>query len=164
MALEVETGSGSAASESYASVADADAYQAARGRTLWATLNTTEKEQALRRGTDWMQQEYAGRWKGTKTSSTQALDWPRYDVCVEEYLVGSNVVPAKVKSACIEMAFRAASGDLLADQGAQVQSVTVGPITKTYAPGARQGKKYAAVDAMVRELLAAGGGIKLVRA
>lgn len=49
MTIEVETGSGSATSESYASTSDVDTYQSNRGVTLWATLSTAEKEQALRR-------------------------------------------------------------------------------------------------------------------
>ena len=40
MALETETGTGSATAESFCSVADADTYHAARGTTLWATLTT----------------------------------------------------------------------------------------------------------------------------
>lgn len=44
MALEVEDGSGKANADSYISVADADAYFAARGITLWATMQEVEKE------------------------------------------------------------------------------------------------------------------------
>lgn len=165
MAIVVEDGSGLPGAESYASVSDADTYQAARGRTLWAALSTNEKEQALRRATDWMLQEYRDRWQGTRMTETQALDWPRYDVCLDGYWVATDTVPKEVVRACIEMAFRAASGDLLKDQGAQVQSKSVGPISVTYAQGARQNVKYAAVDSMLRGLLSGGGvGIKLVRA
>lgn len=164
MALITEDGTGRSDAESYASVAEADAYQASRGRTLWSTISEAEKEQALRRATDWMLTEYRSRWQGQRRISTQALDWPRGWVVVDGFSVASDTVPAEVKRACIEMAFRAASGDLLADQGAQVQSKTVGPISVTYAPGARQSTKYALVDGMVRALLSSGGSLKLVRA
>ena len=51
MSLIVEDGTGMETAESYASVAQADARLAALGMTNWATLTTTEKEQALRRAT-----------------------------------------------------------------------------------------------------------------
>ena len=66
MALIVEDGTGLETAESYASVAQADARLAALGMTNWATLTTTEKEQALRRATVAMVQFFGGRWKGAR--------------------------------------------------------------------------------------------------
>ena len=151
MALEVETGSGSATAESYASVADADAYLAARGFSLWATMSETEKEAALRRATDYMVSFYRARWAGYRVSSTQALDWPRYDVPMKDYaysLYASDEVPAAVKNACIVLAFKAAS-----------------PIEVTYAVGSRQWTLYRSVENMLSSLMAnSGASVRLVRA
>lgn len=163
MTLIVETGSGASDAESYASVSDADTRHAALGRTLWATLSTNEKEQALRRATEYMLQAYRGKWKGGRTLSTQALDWPRYGVCVDGFAVSSSTVPAEVVKACCELAFKAAFGDLLEDQGPQVVAEKVGPIEVQYQAGGRQAIKYASVDAMLAALTG-GAGIRVVRA
>lgn len=61
MTLVVEDGSIVSGAESYASVAQADAYFAARGITIWSPLLDAEKEQALRRATDYMVQTYRQR-------------------------------------------------------------------------------------------------------
>ena len=165
MALIVETGSGAATSESYISVANADAYLAARGSTLWATIQTAEKEQALRRATDYMRQAYNGRWKGLQPFIAQALDWPRYGVIVNGWYVPDRAVPVDVANACAEFAFRAAFGDLSPDVGAQVTSETVGPISVSYAVGARQTMAFKAIDNLLAKYLTGGlGSIPVVRA
>lgn len=162
MALNTDPASPSA--ESYCSVADADAHHSARGNTLWATLTTTEKEQALRRSTDHMG-VYAQRWKGLRSYPTQALDWPRAGVVVNGYEVSYQVVPSVVAKACAELAFRAAKAELAPDIGAQKQSVKVGPIETTYANGTRQTPKYQAVDTMLAPYLAGSAGqVRVVRA
>ncbi len=163
MALIVEDGSGLADAEAYISVADADAYFAARGNEAWAALTTEKKEQALRLGADYMGQAYGPRWCGERATTTQALDWPRTGVCG----VADDVVPVPVQRANAELAVRASTGTaLLADQGVQVVSETVGPISVTYAAGARQDVRYAAVDSalVAAGLLCGGSQIRVVRA
>jgi hypothetical protein len=54
MALITETGAGLANAESLISVADADTYHSGVGNTDWAALSVTDKEQALRRATQYM--------------------------------------------------------------------------------------------------------------
>lgn len=159
MALETETGTGSESAESLCSVTDADAYHAARGYTLWATMSEAEREQALRRATGYMQQTYRQRWAGCRAYSSQALDWPRFDVPRRDYgdYYPSDAVPNEVRDACAELAFRAASGDLAADLGQQVTERTVGPITTKYAAGSTSVKRYRAVDMLLGPLLRASG-------
>lgn len=163
MALIVEDGTGKADAEAYISVADADAYFAARGNAAWAALTPEQKEQSLRLGADYMGAVYGPRWCGERTTTTQALDWPRTGACG----IASDVVPVAVQRANAELAVRSSAGVLLADAGAQVKSKTVGPISVTYADGARQDVKYAAVDASLGAagLLCRGGSqIAVVRA
>ena len=168
MSLIVETGTGSATSESYISVADADIYHAARGNAAWAALSTTEKEQALRKATAYMLGTYRARWSGMRFGTTQALDWPRSlvplrDVPFSTY-VADNVVPAEVSTACASLAVRAAAGALLADQTRRKSSVTVGPISTTYEAGGKVSVTYAEIDAMLRPYLTTGAGqVRLVR-
>ena len=164
MALIVETGTGAATSESYISVVNADTYHAARGNTLWATIQTAEKEQGLRRATDYMQFTYSGRWKGAQATSTQALDWPRVGVVVNRWSVPNMTIPVDIANACAELGFRAAFGDLSPDVGAQVTSETVGPISVSYAVGARQSTAFKAVDNLLSKYLTGGqGSIPMVR-
>ncbi len=166
MALETETGSASATAESYCSVSAADAHHAARGITNWATLSTAEKEQALRRATDYMQQVYGPLWAGLRATSTQALDWPRSGVQRPEIYMGfwaPTEIPPAVVRGCAELALRAAAGELLGDQGREVVEQTVGPITTKYAQGSAQSKRYAAVDALLAPMMLAPRGAGVMR-
>lgn len=156
MALEVEDGTRKSNAEAYISVAGADAYFSIRGNAAWALLTTPAKEQALRKAADYMEAMYSQRWQGTKASQAQALSWPRFDVSVDGYAILSNVVPVAVQRANAELASRASVGDLLGDLGAQVRSETVGPISVTYADGARQVTRYALVENILAALLASG--------
>lgn len=161
MALEVEDGTGLANAEAYISVSDADAYFTARGNTTWAALTTEAKEQALRKGADYLE---GYRWKGDRYSATQALAWPRSSVIVDGYTLDADTLPAALVRANAELALKASAGELLADVGAQVKSETVGPISVTYADGARQQTRYAAIERMLVALLFGGGMIPVVRA
>lgn len=165
MALVVEDGTGLADAESFASVAAANDYWTARASTAWDALTDETKEAALRQATDYIEAIYGGRWKGERIGSTQALSWPRYGVVVDGIERDSAVIPLALERATIELALKASAGELLADQGAQVVSETVGPISVTYAAGARQATRYALVENMLAALLRVGAGqIPVVRA
>lgn len=167
MALVTEDGTGKADAESYIAVADADTYFTARGNAAWAALSTEQKEQALRKATDYMQAEYDLRWAGERTGETQALSWPRYNVPMRGVSAGlwpSDAVPTAVARACAELAVRASAGDLTADVGAQVKSETVGPISVVYQDGARQQTGYPAIEHMLAALFKSGGQVAVVRA
>lgn len=160
MTLIVETGAGLPDADSYASVADADAYHAARGNAAW-TGTDAAKESALRRATDYLDRlNYAG----TRASAAQALAWPRYDVMLDEYDIAADAVPARVVKAACELALRALSSDLLPDQGgADVTRETVGPVSVEYAPSPSGGRpRYGVVADLLRPLLV--GGSRVLRA
>lgn len=160
MALTVEDGTGLATAEAYISVTDADSYFSDRGDAAWAALTTAAKEQALRKGADYLQ---SYRWQGWRLNATQALAWPRTGVVVDG--VTAAAVPEAIRRANAELAVRASAGDLWADAGGQVVSETVGPISVTYAQGARQQMRYEAVERMIAALLWGGAGqIPMVRA
>lgn len=157
MALIVETGSADATSESYASVAQADTYFANRGITNWATLTTPEKEQALRRATDYMS-IYA--WAGSRVNGTQALDWPRSGLYVNEFDVAMTSIPLAVQNACMELALRAAAGELAPDVGRQKIRIKVGPIETEYSDKAVPYTKFRAIDNLLSAYLSfVTGGI-----
>lgn len=165
MALIVEDGTGKADAQSYASVATATAYHANFGNAAWDNAVIDEKEVALRKATAYIDGHY--RFKGEPDSETQALSWPRYGVIVGEFELASNAIPSKVVAATCALALRALSGDLESDESSQyVESVTVGPISrKMSAPRFGGQKRFAAVDALLRDLTRGGlNSVGLVRA
>lgn len=160
MALTTEDGTGLSTADSYASVAESNTYQTARGHeSTWSDLDEDVKEPALRAATDYMLATYRNRWSGKRVNGTQALDWPREGVTLDGYDVANNVVPTLVKQACIELAYRALSAPLVADVKAQRSAVSVGPISVTYAQGGREQTRYEHVDRMLEPLLAYGSGV-----
>jgi hypothetical protein len=172
MALVIEDGTGLANAESYISVTDATAYHTARGNSAWAALATdTVREQLLRKATDYMREVYRLRWKGVRESLTQALDWPRFNVSIDDVSYGNipgyvpaHTVPAEVKSACAELALKAATGDLAPDLKRQVVAKVIGPIRTEYQPGAPEFTRFRAIDLMLKIYLeSTGATVKMVR-
>lgn len=152
MALIVEDGTGRADAESYCSVAYADAYFSARNVSNWDGSDA-HKEGLLRLATDFMQQRYTSLWQGYRKTSTQALDWPRYDVIAFEYDVSSTVVPDAIMRACAELAHRAnhaTDNYLNPDLGRKTVREKVDVIEVEYDPSAPVNAQYLAVDAIVR--------------
>jgi hypothetical protein len=172
VALITEDGTAKTDAESYISVADADTYHSNRGNTAWAALETAAKEQSLRKGTDYMLQTYRSRWKGTRLTAGQALDWPREWVEREDYyLTGSappdsvdgafyypsDEVPVEVQRACAELALRASAGDLSPDIGRRTLREKVDVIEVEYDPNSPQYSIFRAVDGILAPLLKSGG-------
>ena len=152
--------SGAATANSYASVAEADAYLAVRGDTnTWTALTTGQKENKL---------QWAAiildtlDFKGSKSTSTQALEWPRYDVTDRNGWTVSGV-PVQVKNAQAEMAFQLIANDWtqglgpVTNETLKVGSIDLGRETHKAIP--------APVLALLRPFLAVtpGNGGRLVR-
>lgn len=161
MALIVETGAGLSNAESYASVATADAYHVGRLNAAWALLDATTKEGCLRKATEYMVGFYRERWKGMRGGLVQALDWPRYNVQLDDVGYGriaayvqSNIVPVEVQNACCALALKASTGELASDLQRTVKEKTVGPLKTVYADGAPEAVRYRAVDMMLKPYLA----------
>lgn len=165
MTLIVEDGTGLSTSESFISVANADARIAALGlsSTEWTALDATGKEQALRRATSHLEGLYRDRWKGTRLLRTQALSWPRYGAVVDEWQIESTLVPTDIANACAELAFKAAAGDLAPDIERAVIREKVGPLETEYSATAPQATNYRAISLKVAPYLR-GSGTRLVRA
>lgn len=111
MTIIIETGTGLTDSESYASVAFADAYFTARNNTAW-TGTGAEKEARLRIATEHIDSFYGQRFKGTRYSIAQALQWPRFGVWVDGYELEPDVIPVDLQRAVCEFALQAISTDL----------------------------------------------------
>ena len=161
MALIVETGTGSATGESFCSVSDALAYHAARGNATWATITTTQQEQALRRATDYMEAVYSQRWAGTRTTSVQALSWPCYNVFVNGFVTLSSSIPRAVINACSELALRAAAGELLSDSTQQKTRTKVDVLEVEFDKYSPQSTQYLAITALLAPYFESGSGVEV---
>lgn len=171
MTLIVETGQGVANAQSYVSAADCATYHAARGNSTFGAMTEAQQEQAIIRAMDFMAL-YGPKWKGARISDTQALDWPRYDVCIEgggyrrsaTYAPTDKVPDAVVKAVC-ELAVRAGAGELIKDAEREVIEETIGPIkTKWASSSPAPAAQFPAVDLMLRPLLQSSIAARLVRA
>ena len=160
MSIIVEDGTKVVGAESYISVAEADAYHSKRGNTAWDLLDTTDqKEPALRKATDYLEQAFFSLWKGIRVEDGQPLSWPRKCAYIDDYtLIDDNIVPEAVKRACAELALKASAAELAPDMTQGVVSETVGPISVTYDTGSPQRKRYRAIENMLAPYLKAGGG------
>lgn len=167
MSIVTEDGTGRADAETFISVADASSYHSDRGNAAWAALASDAlREQALRRATDYLEQVYGLKWKGKRTKHTQALSWPRYDVCANGFDVDSDVVPVAVQRACAEMALKAAAGELAPDVGRLAKREKVDVLEVEYESGAVPYVRYRAVDNLLAPYLESvgGGSVKAYRA
>ena len=161
MSLITETGTGSATGESFCSVADSLAYHAARGNATWATITTEQQEQALRRATDYMEAVYSQRWAGTRTTSVQALSWPRYNVFVNGFVTLSSSVPRAVINACSELALRASTGELLSDSTQQKTRTKVDVLEVEFDKYSPQSTQYLAITALLAPYFESGSGVEV---
>ena len=106
--MPIDATAGAATANSYASVAEADAYLAVRGDTsTWTALTTGAKESKLQWAAIYLD---TLTFKGTRSTSTQALQWPRIGVWDRD---GFEVdgIPQALKNAQAEMAFQLIAND-----------------------------------------------------
>lgn len=167
MTIIVETGTGRSDAESYASVADADAYHAAMGNASWPVATETSREAALRKATAYVEAAYT--WRGVRATVDQALSWPRGDVMVDGIGVPVDEVPAKLRNAVCELALKSLTAELMPDVSPDVVTAeAVGPISTSYGQPRNGGlTRFSFVDAMLRDLTlagGAGGAVRVVRA
>lgn len=85
MTLVVETGQGLSTANSYATVAEYTTFLDDRGNETISDADDTEKEFALIKAVDYLQQRFRLLWKGARANSTQRLDWPRRGVDVPDF-------------------------------------------------------------------------------
>lgn len=102
MPVVVTATAGASDANSYLSVAAADTIAGTMLSTLkWSTATTDDKGKALINATRYLDQL---DWIGTKTTTTQALLWPRKDAACGEKDYANNVIPDEVKYACFDLA------------------------------------------------------------
>jgi len=157
MTIIVEDGTGLANAESYVSVVDANAYHSKLGNDVWADLDTSVKEQLLRKATDYMVAQYRLQYAGYRRYSTQSLDWPRLYVPLIDSLsanvfpqyVDFDIVPTTVKNVCAELALKAYTAILMQDLTQGVIREKVDVIEVEYDKFSPQQTRYEQIDAML---------------
>ena len=155
--MALTTTPGAALADSYATVAEADAYLPSVGVAWGGT--TAAKEAALRAGTRWVEGRHRSRWPGVRLyGRAQSRDWPRaqaYDA--EGWAIDAETIPIEVVQATCHAAAReqAAPGSLSPDGGAtpQMTSVKAGSVAVTYAE-AKPGEVLRPVLTVVDDILA----------
>lgn len=162
MALTPEDGTGLANADTFATLAEADAFWAAREIMEWAAASAPKREAALRAAADYLAFGYV--WPGQPLKTTQALCWPRSAALdKQKNSIAPNIVPIAVERAQILLAREALTQDLLrqtdADDSAVVrESVTVGKVSesKEYAASSRKGvdlQSFVPVDAVLADIV-----------
>lgn len=151
---------GEATANSYATVAEADAYLAVRGDTsTWTGLLTAAKESKLQWAAFWLDTLI---FTGTKGTEAQALQWPRVGV-VDRDGYSVSTVPQALKNAQAELAFQLIANDWtqglgpVTQESMKVGSIELGP--ESYRPFP------SAVVALLKQFLSASpnSGGRLVR-
>jgi len=155
-----------ATSDSYASLAEYQAYGVLRGWTAGASDAADEIN--LLKAMDYLARVYA--WAGIATTSTQALQWPRVtSIYLEGYIVASDAIPQRIKDAQCEMAYLIQLGATpfaTVSGGAVVKkNVKAGPVSSTTEYAApREIPRYVAVEGLIEPFTVGGPGqINLVR-
>ena len=160
MALDCTVGTPTA--NSYASVAEADAYLAVRGDTsTWTALTLPQQEAKLQWACIQLDTLY---FTGIKTNLVQALEWPRFNVHDKNgYWLPGNTIPQALKNAQAELAFQLIANDWTQGLGPITQeSMKVGSIEM----GRKSHRSFPApVLALLRPYLAVmpNSGGRLVR-
>lgn len=103
--LTVETGAGLADADSYVSVAGFKAHCDRQGLD-YSGYDDAAIEIALRKATQWIDATYGPVFKGTWSTATQALQWPRVGVIYRNKDVDAYEIPSHLVAATSEATFR----------------------------------------------------------
>ena len=137
--------------DSYVTEAELTAYATARGETL-----TAYESVLLIKAMDYLE---SLAYKGEKTSSAQALSWPRDRVYVDGYLLPSTTVPQIIKDAQMAVALSIDGGtDPLSDVSPAVKRERADVVEIEYQDGASPVAVSRRIIASLRKVLDSGGG------
>lgn len=159
MTLDVTIGG--ANSDSYATVAEADAYHVAMGNTAWAALTTGDKEIALRKGARYVDTySFTGDKRYLSSTAPQRRAWPRVNAYQDGYPIDINIIPQLVKDAQNESSLLSLTVDPQANiSNGSIIEKTLGPMTIRYSDySADGGMTFTLIDDILAPLIGYGGG------
>lgn len=159
MALVIENGTGVVGANSYATLATIRTYAANRGVTLSA--DDTVLEPLVHKAMDFIE-GHRGRFQGSKTDTTQALQWPRTGVSIDGEEIDTDAIPDILVSLLCRLCMEQDAGTDLTPtrNSAFITEEKVGPLTTKYSEaiggGAGSTPTMPAVDALLEPLLKTG--------
>lgn len=165
----IEDGTNVPNANSYVTLAEAREYAANRGVTL--PTDNDVLASAVIRSTDYLESKRC-EYQGSKTNSTQPLQWPRTGVLLNGDELAPNVIPYELKAAQFQAIIADASGiKLQGDVTAKSYVVRekVGPIEREYSDPTKAGISpvLTAVDAWLAPLFGTCGqfvgGLRTIR-
>lgn len=127
---------GGSAANSYCTLAEANTYHDSRlANSAWTSASSANQTVALVMAARVLDAMYD--WVSWRTTTTQALEWPRTGVLAKNELVniGDMVIPQELKNAQAELAFQLLSGDRTLDSDIETQGITglsAGPVSLSF--------------------------------
>lgn len=150
---------GGTSSDTYATLAEAQAYAGDQGTdaaAAWLAADT-KQEGTLRQAARILD---TFTWKGIKLNALQALEWPRSWVEDKNgYPVYPTVIPKQVKNAQCELAIRLLAADRADEDPRIAIREKVGSIEVEYASGGRPRVVPGFVTTLCGQFLQGGGGV-----
>jgi len=142
---------------SYADVAEADAYMSNRaGNGVWTASSTPAKEGALVAATLVLETQI---WNGYAVSADQPLAFPRVGFYLD-HKVGYRIpfvdIPARLVQATVEQALHILTNESILDETSVVPDIKVGPISLTGIRPAPRLSNF--VHSIIAPMLKQGGG------
>jgi hypothetical protein len=157
MAFEVETGTGSSTSNSYATVAQFRTYWTDRG-TDYSTTTDEVVQGWLIVATEYMDNKY--KFEGSIVTETQALEWPRSGATGRGgYSIEADIIPSDVITATVWLASQSVNGLNPVDNG--IKSERIGSVSFTYNKSGST-KEYPVVNDFLKYLIISGNKIQRV--
>lgn len=167
--MTLTTTVGGAASDSYITLAEFEAYWSARGVTLAGDSDgDSAHEGQLRRAADWIDRNYD--FVGTRQYQTQFRAWPRIvSGLVNDWPVNVDTVPQAVKDAQAELAYLIHEGltpwATVTGTVARTRS-KAGPVeTETEYQGGKSTPRLVAIEGMLAPYIKGGayGQVRMAR-
>ena len=163
MPLIIENGSIVANANSYVTDAEYTEYATSRGDTVGETLQSREAQ--LLNAMDFLE-SCRDKFKGTKVSGEQPLQWPRFDVWIDSYQTDSNSIPIELKRAQMELAILINNGVEITPSATNqnIQSESIGDLSVSYfSGGTYKTVQMKSVDQFLDALMQGSGKIRSIR-
>lgn len=154
--MSIDATAGGASSNSFATVAEANAYHNARlHNETWFDANTDTKERSLKWATRILDDM---KWKGSKTASTQALEWPRAAVLnLNGDELDDATIPTFLINAVSEYAFELIKMDREVDSDTKgISQVMAGEVSVKFDKTDRPSKTPTSIYRIIKNYLASG--------
>lgn len=153
MALDATIGGANA--DSYATVIEATAYNAARTfSSLWVSAADDVKDAAMRMACRLLDASFT--WTGSPVDSTQALCWPRNGMLTRNgFDIPSTTIPKELKNAQAEFARQLIAADRSADNDVlkqNIKSLSAGPVSLSWRLPSDGANSLDMLNAMIRQM------------